>query len=85
MKTVMTTIKKVRKNIDLNESITQTLSLQAVECNMSLKHYIEVMLERLSEMREDEILFALSQTANAQTPMNGEELNAFEKELAKYR
>jgi hypothetical protein len=46
---------------------------------------IEVLMESVAEKHEDEILLALSQTKDARTPMEGKELETFEKELARYR
>ena len=72
---------RFRKNIDLKIETKQTLSLQAVQCGMNLKAYIELMLERLAEMEEDKILAALSNVAEAQAVLSGPELVAFEHEL----
>jgi len=72
---------RFRKNIDLKMETKQTLSLQAVQCGMNLKAYIELMLERLAEMEEDKILAALSNVAGAQTALSGLEHTAFEHEL----
>jgi len=74
-------IKGIRKNIDLKCDTKQALSLQAVQYGMSLKAYIEIMLDNLAEMEEDRILAVLSNTPEAQTALSGEELSAFEREL----
>ena len=74
-------IERFRKNIDLKVDTKQTLSLQAVQHGMSLKSYIEFMLDILAEMEEDKILAALSNTPEAQTALSGKELEEFEREL----
>ena len=48
---------------------------------MSLKSFIEIMLDRLVEMEEDKILATLSNISEAQTVLSGEELEEFECEL----
>ena len=70
-----------RKNIDLKVDTKQALSLQAVLHGMSLKSYIETMLDSLAEMEEDKILAALSNVPEAQTALSGKELEEFEREL----
>jgi len=75
------TVTRLRKNIDLKMETKQTLSLQAVQYGMSLKSYIEIMLDHLAEMEEDKILAALSNIPEAQTALSGEELEAFDREL----
>ena len=60
-----THIERIRKNIDLKVNTKQTLSLQAVQHGMSLKSYIEKMLDVLAEMEEDKILAALSNIPEA--------------------
>ena len=72
---------RFRKNIDLRRDTEQALSLQAIRHGMSLKSYIETMLDNLAEMEEDKILAALSNTPEAQTILYGEELEEFEREL----
>jgi formate dehydrogenase maturation protein FdhE len=74
-------IMRVRKNIDLKRDTKHALSLQAVQSGMSLKSYIEVMLDNLAEMEEDKILAMLSNIPEAQTALSGEELKEFESEL----
>ncbi|MDR0232725.1 MAG: hypothetical protein LBI82_11490 [Dysgonamonadaceae bacterium] len=74
-------VTRFRKNIDLKVDTKQALSLQAVQYGMSLKSYIETMLDRLAEMEEDKILAALSNIPEAQTALSGKELEEFEREL----
>jgi formate dehydrogenase maturation protein FdhE len=62
---------RFRKNIDLKVDTKQALSLQAVQHGMSLKSYIEKMLEALAEMEEDRILAVLSNIPEAQTALSG--------------
>ena len=47
---------RFRKNIDLKIDTKQALSLQAVQHGMSLKSYIELLLDSLAEMEEDMVL-----------------------------
>jgi formate dehydrogenase maturation protein FdhE len=72
---------RVRKNIDLKRDTKQALSLQAVQNGMSLKSYIELMLDNLAEIEEDKILAMLSNVPEAQMALSGEELKEFESEL----
>jgi macrodomain Ter protein organizer (MatP/YcbG family) len=74
-------VERFRKNIDLKFNTKQTLSLQAVQHGLSLKSYIEIMLERLAEMEEDQILAALSNVPETQTVLSGKDLKEFECEL----
>jgi hypothetical protein len=48
---------------------------------MSLKSYIETMLDGLAEMEEDKLLAILSNIPEAQMALSGEELEEFEREL----
>jgi hypothetical protein len=70
-----------RENIDLKFDTKQILSLQAVQHGVSLKSYIEIMLDVLAEMEEDKILAALSTVPEAQIVLSGNELEEFEHEL----
>lgn len=72
---------RFRKNIDLRADTKQTLSLQALQYGMSLKSYIEIMLDNLAEMEEDKILAVLSTVPETQTVLSGKELEDFEQEL----
>jgi macrodomain Ter protein organizer (MatP/YcbG family) len=74
-------IERFRKNIDLKYDTKQALSLQAVQNGMSLKSYIELMLERIAEMEEDKVLSALSNIPETQIILSGQELEEFEHEL----
>ena len=76
-----TPVARFRKNIDLRADTKQSLSLQAVQHGMSLKSYIEIMLDSLAEMEEDKILSALSNIPDTQTILSGKELEEFEYEL----
>ena len=57
----MESIEKIRKSIDLSKDTKKALSYQAVRYGISLKRYIEHVLEQIAEAEEDEILIALSQ------------------------
>jgi hypothetical protein len=81
MNTATMSIPRLRKNIDLKSDTKHALSLQAVQYGMSLKSYIEIMLDNLSEMEEDRILAILSNIPDAQSPLSGEEHEEFEREL----
>jgi formate dehydrogenase maturation protein FdhE len=74
-------VSRFRKNIDLKTETKHALSLQAVQYGMSLKVYIEKMLDSLAEMEEDKILAALSNIPDAQTILSDREREAFELEL----
>jgi len=74
-------IERFRKNIDLKIDTKQALSFQAIQQGMSLKVYIEMMLDRLAEMEEDRLLAVLSNVPDTQTVLSGEELEEFECEI----
>jgi len=74
-------ITRIRKNIDLKTDTKQALSFQAVQYGMSLKSYIEKMLDAIAEMEEDKILATLSNIPEAQTALTGKEHKKFEREL----
>ena len=74
-------VARFRKNIDLKIDTKHALSIQAIQHGMSLKSYIETMLEALAAMEEDRILAALSNIPEAQTALSGKELEEFECEL----
>ena len=74
-------ITRFRKNIDLKVDTKQMLSSQAMHHGMSLKSYIETMLDAIAEMEEDKILATLSNIPEAQIALYGEELEEFEHEL----
>ena len=76
-----TPVARFRKNIDLKADTKQSLSLQAVQNGMSLKSYIEIMLDSLAEIEEDKILAILSNVPETQTILSGKELEEFELEL----
>ena len=76
-----TSVERFRKNIDLKIDTKQALSFQAVQHGLSLKIYIEMMLDRLAEMEEDRILAVLSNVPEAQTVLSGKELEEFEREI----
>lgn len=58
--TKIKTIMKVRKSIDLDADTKTALSHQAIEKGMNLKQYIEDVLRRIAEAKEDEILISLA-------------------------
>ena len=49
-----------RKSIDLDVETKTALSFQAIENGMNLKQYIENLLTRIAEAKEDEILISLA-------------------------
>jgi len=50
----------IRKSIDLDVETKTSLSYQAVDSGMNLKQYIESVLKRIAQAKEDEILISLA-------------------------
>ena len=52
--------KTIRKTIEIDVETKTALSHQAIEHGMNLKRYIERILTRIAEVKEDEILISLA-------------------------
>jgi hypothetical protein len=50
----------IRKTIDIDVETKTALSYQAIGHGMNLKRYIESILKRIAESKEDEILVSLA-------------------------
>lgn len=68
-----------RKSIDLDAETKMALSYQALENGMNLKQYIENVLVRLAEAKEDDILISLASVDEG--IITGKEKNDFLKYL----
>lgn len=65
---------KKRKNIDLSADTARLLGFMAVSEGLSLKAYIEQLLDRqANSVKEDAILLAMSREAEANIPASEDE------------
>lgn len=78
----------IRKIINLPMDVKKALSIQAINANMNLKNYIEmvcIQLAKHGEFCNDDQLIELSNTPEAQAKLTGAEAEAFEKHMETFR